>query len=46
VSSYTIIAVLSPASVFGNYAITHNTAIFTINLWTLKGFYQPVEMKS
>src|SRR5206468_9916746 len=28
---YTISAVLSPAAVLGNYSITYNTALFTIN---------------
>src|SRR5918995_1153922 len=30
-SPYTISAVLSPAAVLGNYEITYNTALFTIN---------------
>ena len=30
-SSYTISATLSPAGVLGNYAITYNTAGFTLN---------------
>ena len=41
-SPYTISATLSPAGVLGNYAITYNTAQFTITAWTLSGFYQPV----
>jgi hypothetical protein len=30
-SPYSITAVLTPASVLGNYTITYNTAVFTIN---------------
>ena len=43
-SPYTISAVLSPTGVLSNYDITYNTAKFTILAWTLKGFYQPVDM--
>jgi hypothetical protein len=52
VGEYTISAVLSPASVLGNYDITYGTAKFTISakpvvvapVWTTKGFFQPVDM--
>ena len=46
VGTYTISAVLNPAGVHGNYAITYNTATFSIQAWTLKGFYQPVDMST
>ena len=38
---YTITAVLSPSGVLGNYAITYNTASFTI-LYRWDGFLQPI----
>jgi len=43
-SPYHITATLSPAEVLGNYNITNTGANFTIGAWTLRGFYQPVDM--
>jgi hypothetical protein len=42
VGTYTISATLSPTGVLGNYAITYNTAVFTINNYVFGGFGPPL----
>ena len=39
-------AVFSPAGAGGNYSVGYVNGSFTVNSWTITGFYQPVDMNN
>jgi hypothetical protein len=43
-SPYTITPSAAVGTGLGNYAITYAPGSFTVNTWTITGFYQPVDM--
>jgi RNase P/RNase MRP subunit p29 len=43
-SPYTITASAAMGTGLGNYSIGYQTGTFTVNAWTITGFYQPVDM--
>ena len=48
-SPYTVTpsaAVFSPAGAGGNYSVGYVNGSFTVNSWTITGFYQPVDMNN
>ena len=48
-SPYTVTpsaAVFSPVVASGNYTVAYVNGTFTVNVWTITGFYQPVDMNN
>jgi hypothetical protein len=39
-------AVFSPVVASGNYTVAYVNGTFTVNVWTITGFYQPVDMNN